>query len=56
MGNMCPFCQWPSIVVTCASATDPVGNDFYHGKCKGCNCEVVYFRRAEKDLTLPDTA
>jgi len=41
----CPFCQWPSLAVTIDPAVDLTGNKFYHGKCKQCDCEAVFFRK-----------
>jgi hypothetical protein len=47
----CPFCQWPSISVTRDPAVDSMGNEFYHGRCRQCNCEVVFCRKPEAVLT-----
>jgi hypothetical protein len=44
--NSCPFCQWPSIAVTRDPALDSVGNEYFHGNCKQCKCEVIYFRKS----------
>ena len=43
----CPFCIWPSMAVTTTPGMDSIGNEFFHGKCKVCDCEAVFFRKAE---------
>ena len=42
--------MWPSIAVTRDPAMDLTGNEFHHGQCKQCNCEVVFIRKAKLEL------
>jgi len=52
----CPFCMWPSIAVSRDPAMDLIGNEFHHGQCKQCNCEVLFIRKAETGITAPKPA
>jgi hypothetical protein len=48
--------MWPSIAVTIDPAMDLMGNEFYHGQCKQCNCEVVFCRKAKTETRVPELA